>query len=182
MSQKQKIETAEACALAEKGLRKGGILLTTKAGDTLDSMVIGWGTFGINWARPVAVVYVRRGRDTRGLLDANPEFTLNIPEERLTPQVLKVCGTMHRSQIDKAAELGFTEVPSDAISVPGIREVPITIECRVIYRQEQELALYSEEMQKRFYPEDKPSDATGSNRDVHIAYYGEIVGAYRIVE
>jgi flavin reductase (DIM6/NTAB) family NADH-FMN oxidoreductase RutF len=46
-----------------------GILLTTKAGEKVNTMTIGWGTLGIEWSRPVFVAYVRESRHTRAMLD-----------------------------------------------------------------------------------------------------------------
>ena len=56
-----------------------GILLTTKRGDEVNTMTIGWGTIGIEWGKPVFVAYVRESRHTRKLLDETGEFTVNIP-------------------------------------------------------------------------------------------------------
>ena len=58
---------------------KKGVLVTAKAGDKVNSMVIEWGTLGFNWGKPVFVCYVRQSRFTRELLDSNPEFTINMP-------------------------------------------------------------------------------------------------------
>lgn len=63
--------------------------------------------------------------------------------------------------------------------LPGIREYPLTLECRVLYRQEQKLDLYSEKAM-RFYPQDVGSENTGANKDPHVMYIGEIVNAYII--
>ena len=70
---------------------------------------------------------------------------------------------------DKFAEAGLTAVPAEAISVPAIREFPLTLECRVVYRQEQVAADLPEDIRAQFY-----SDET----EDHVAYYGEIVSAY----
>lgn len=45
------------------------------------------------------------------------------------------------------------------------------------FRQKQELPLLADKFQK-FYPQDVSSEAVGADRDAHIAYYEEIVGAY----
>ena len=68
---KRKIEISDYANEIIKALPKG-VLLTSKA-DKVNSMVIGWGTLGINWSRPVIAVYVREGRYTKGQLDKNPE-------------------------------------------------------------------------------------------------------------
>ena len=38
----------------------------------------------------------------------------------------------------------------------------------------------TEENKAKFYPQDVDSLFTGSNKDTHVAYYGEIVNAYVI--
>ena len=52
---KKKIDIKDYAGDILKAL-PGGLLLTTKADDKVNSMVIGWGTFGINWSRPVFAV------------------------------------------------------------------------------------------------------------------------------
>ena len=40
--------------------------------------------------------------------------------------------------MDKICEAGLTLEDSENISVPAIRDFPFTLECKVIYRQEQD--------------------------------------------
>lgn len=156
----------------------GGLLLTTKADDKVNSMVIGWGTFGINWSRPVFAVYVREGRFTREQLDKNPEFTINVPVGDYDKNIIAVCGSKSGRDIDKVAEAGLTLVDPEVVSVPAVKEFPLTLECKVIYRQPQQLELLPEEILNRMYPQDVPSTNPMANRDPHVTYYGEIVAAY----
>ena len=158
-----------------------GILLTTKADEKVNAMTIGWGTLGTNWSRPVFVAYVRRHRSTIAFLDRNPEFTINVPlEERPSDRkIIGICGSERGDEVDKVALADLTLVDSDVVSVPGIAELPLTLECRVIYRQDQELSLYSPDIMA-YYPQDVDGRATGSNRDPHITFFGEIVNAYVI--
>ena len=156
----------------------GGLLLTTKADDKVNSMVIGWGTFGINWSRPAFAVYVREGRFTREQLDKNPEFTVNVPMGDYDKNIIAVCGGKSGRDMDKVAEAGLTLVNPEVISVPAIKEFPLTLECKVIYRQPQELDLLPEDIQSRMYPQDVPGTYPMANRDPHVTYYGEIVAAY----
>ncbi len=157
---------------------KAGVLLTTKAGDKVNSMVIGWGTLGVNWSHPVFAVYVREGRFTRELLDRNPEFTVNIPLETPDRNIIAVCGSKSGRDIDKVKEAGLTLADPETVSVPGVKEFPLTLECRVIYRQKQDLTALDPEMCRRHYPQDVDSSASGSNRDAHVTYFGEILSAY----
>ena len=152
---------------------KKGILLTTRAGEQVNTMTIGWGTIGIEWNKPVFIAYVRETRYTREMLDKNPEFTVNIPLGEVDSRILAHCGRTSGRDTDKIRDLNLTLVESDAVSVPGILELPLTLECKVIYRQKQDLSVLPQEIIDRFYPE---VDETGF-RDYHIAYYGEIVNA-----
>ena len=73
--------------------------------------------------------------------------------------------------MDKIREAGLTAVPPEEISVPAIKEFPLTLECRIIYRQEQDASSLPEDIRRQFY--------TIETED-HVAYYGEIVSAYII--
>lgn len=157
---------------------KTGILLTTKAGETVNTMTIGWGKIGIEWNKPVFIVYVRETRYTKQLLEENGEFTVNIPYGTFDNKILGYCGTKSGRDTDKIRDLGLTLVESDVISVPGIRQLPLTLECKVIYKQQQDLGKMPQAVIDRFYP---VIDGAGF-RDYHIAYYGEIVNAYLVEE
>ena len=61
-----------------------GILLTTKANGKVNTMAIGWGTMGVQWKKPIFIVFVRQSRHTKSLLDKNPVFV----------QLLGMCSTL----------------------------------------------------------------------------------------
>lgn len=157
---------------------KKGILLTTASGEKINTMTIGWGKIGIEWSKPVFIAYVRESRFTKQMLEENGEFTVNIPYGELDGKILGYCGTKSGRDTDKIADLGLTVEPSERISVPGIRELPLTLECRVIYKQKQDLNAIPPEIIDRYYPVERED----GYRDYHIAYYGEIIGAYLITE
>lgn len=162
--------TNEIC----KALSKG-ILITTKNGDFVNAMTIGWGHVGIEWGKPIFVAYVRESRHTKTMLENHGEFTINIPVGDVDSNILAVCGRKSGRDMDKIKELGLHLVKSDVVSVPGIEELPLTLECKVIYKQKQDLSVIPEDIIKRYYP----ADDTGF-QDYHYAYYGEIVNAYLI--
>ena len=157
---------------------KTGILLTTKAGEQVNTMTIGWGKIGIEWNRPVFIAYVRETRYTKQLLEENGEFTVNIPYGEFDSKILGYCGRMSGRDTDKIRDLGLALVDSDVVQVPGIAQLPLTLECKIIYKQQQDLTKMPQAVLDRFYP---VVDETGF-RDYHIAYYGEIVNAYLIQE
>lgn len=164
---KREIKAADYAEQIIKAIPKG-VLVTTKGNDMVNSMTIGWGSYGTEWNAEVFVVYVRESRYTRELLDQNPEFTINIPMGEIDPAILKVCGSKSGRDMNKIEELGLTLVEPEEISVPGLLELPLTLECKVVLRQRQNVEVLDKKFE-RFYPEEI---------DAHIAYYGEIVKAY----
>ena len=157
-----------------------GILMTTKKEDFVNSMVIGWGHIGIEWGKPIFVAYVRESRYTKELVENHGEFTVNVPMGDFDSNIIRICGTKSGRDLDKIKELGLHLVDSDHVSVPGIKEFPLTLECKVIYKQKQDLSSVPDDVLARYYPEIPGADYDGQNRDYHYAYYGEIVGAYVI--
>lgn len=153
-----------------------GVLLTTKADGIVDTMTIGWGTLGIQWGKPIFIAFVRESRYTKALLEKNGEFTVNVPYGEYDKTILSLCGTRSGRDIDKIAELGLHLEEPETISVPGIRELPLTLECKVIYKQDQEPEAVNEENTARYYPR-TPEFPDG---DYHTAYYGQITAAYII--
>lgn len=151
-----------------------GVLLTAKVGDKVNPMTIGWGSIGVEWGKPIFTAYVRPCRYTHEMIEATGEFTVNIPMGN-AKNILGFCGTKSGREVDKVAELGLTLEEPLNISVPGIRQLPLTLECKVIYKQDQVLSALREDLCDRYY------DKLDSN-DYHTAYYAEIVGAYLIEE
>lgn len=176
---KRKIEVFDYASEIMKRLAKG-VLLTTKANGKVNTMSISWGALGIGWNKPIFTTYVREGRFTRELLDAKGEFTVNIPMDGSDLSLIGKCGSVSGRDTDKIAANNLTLVDGDLVSVPAIKEYPLTLECRIVYKQLQDKNAISEADKARFYP-DLPSTNCAGNRDYHIAYFGEIVVAY-IVE
>ena len=171
---KQKINAFDYAGHICKAMSPG-ILLTTKSGSKVNTMTIGWGHIGIEWSKPIFVAYVRETRHTKQMLERNGEFTVNVPIGAIDGKILGFCGSKSGRDTDKIAELGLTLEEPEVISVPGIRQLPLTLECKVIYRQQQDLSAIPEDIIQRFYP----ADSDGF-RDYHYALYGEIVSAYII--
>lgn len=167
---KKKIDALAQAGEITEALKKG-VFLTTKVGDKVNSMVVEWGHIGRIWNRPVFVAYVRVNRFTRELLDQNPEFTVNIPIHGYDRKAFMICGTRSGRDMDKIREAGLTLADPEVVSVPAIRDFPLTLECRVIYRQEQDASQLPDVIRRQFYSMD-PGD--------HISHFGEIVDAYVI--
>lgn len=158
-----------------------GVLLTSKADDKVNTMTIGWGTLGVEYNEPIFICFVREGRFTRQLIDKSGEFTVNIPFGEYDKHILGICGNRHGDEHDKIAEAHLTLVDGEEVSVPAIKELPLTLECKVVYRQQQELKnMAQDDYHQDFFPQDVPSSNCMRNKDAHVAYYGKIVKAYII--
>ncbi len=153
-----------------------GALLTTCADGKPNTMTIGWGTLGIEWGKPICTVFVRESRYTKELLERSGEFTVSVPYGDVDKNILAVCGTKSGRDVDKFEALGLTVEEPEVVSVPAIRELALTLECKVIYKQDQDPGAIARENDERFY-----TKGTRNEGDYHTAYYGQIVAAY-IVE
>lgn len=171
---REKIDVAEYAPTILRELPKG-VLLTARADGRANPMTIGWGTLGVEWGRELFVAYVRSSRFTYGLIDRSGEFTVSVPmrtgekdHDQRIGQILAVCGSKSGRDMDKVAELGLTLVEGEEAGAPAVRELPLTLECRVLFKSEQDEALLRGDLRERYYSADAP----------HTAYYAEIVSAY----
>ncbi len=172
---KKKINPFDFAEQLNKALPQG-ILLNTN-GEKFNSMVIGWGHLGTIWELPTYTIYVRQSRYTKPQLDQTKEFTISAPVTgKLSREVFQVCGMVSGRDTDKEKAAHLTLVEADEIHVPGIREYPLTLECKVLYQQDQVLNDLPENIRERFYSRGSDKD------DFHTAYIGQIVSAYIIEE
>ena len=71
------------------------------------------------------------------------------------------------------AEEEIAQEQPDVITAPGIRELPLTLECKVVYQQDQNLSALNPNLREHSYPA-----GTVEENNFHTAYYGEITAAY----
>jgi len=146
---------------------KTGVLLTTKKDGKVNSMTIAWGAVGIEWNKLFFTALVRQSRHTLGMLESG-EFTVNIPVDDSAKKILSYCGTKSGRDTDKIADLGLTLIDGQKVSVPAIKELPLTLECKVIYEQKQDDNAIPDSIKKSMYPDG----------DFHTTFFGEVVAAY----
>ena len=172
---KKEINAFEYASLIRDAMQHGGILLTTKSGEKVNTMTIGWGTLGVEWKKPIFTAYIRESRYTREMLQKNGEFTVNIPlNGSCSGEKLLYCGRNSGREEDKIQKMGFHLEDSSCISVPAIRELPLTLECKVLFTQVQDPRTLPQEIQDSFYP------VKDGKQDCHLAFYAEILKAYII--
>lgn len=155
-----------------------GVLLTTKSGDEVDTMVIGWGFIGTFWGEPTFVAYIRTSRHTYKMLEESGEFTVNVPMDRLDSEIMRVAGFKSGRYVNKVEELGLTLVNPDVVSAPALFQCPITLECKVVYKQLLDADAIPPEA-GIFYPADVTDpDEPMRSSFLHMAFYGRIVASY----
>jgi len=145
-----------------------GIFLTVKDGGRVNTMTIGWGTFGRMWNRPVFMVMVRYSRFTYELIEKADAFTVSVPLNGKFKQALAVCGSKSGRDIDKFKECGLVAKPGQKVDTPVIDGCDIHVECRIVYKQ----PLAPEQLPKGII------DTSYKDGDFHVLYYGEILGVY----
>lgn len=174
----EKINLEEYTGHITKMLTKG-ILLNTMA-DKFNSMVIGWGNIGTTWNMPTFVAYVRENRYTKACIDRTGEFSLSIPLEAPDANINKICGWQSGRDIDKVKEAGLTVAESVVLSTPGVKEYPLTLECKVLHAGKIDLSQLPDEIREKMYPADVEGTYPMANRDTHTVYTAHIVEAYII--
>ncbi len=97
-------------------------------------------------------------------------------EGKLSREVAHVCGSQSGRIVNKVEAAHLTLVEPEENHTPGIKEAPLTLECKVLYQQDQVLADFPEEVKQRYYSGDMAGE------DFHTAYIGQIVNAYIIRE
>ncbi len=172
---KQRIDPLEHANEILTAVKKG-VLITAKCGEKVNPMTISWGTLGIQWGKPIFTAFVRGCRYTEPMLEQTGEFTVNIPVGTVDKNILKVCGTQSGKDIDKVATLGLHLEEPAVISAPGIRELPLTLECKVIYTQQQTPECMIDGELLTHYAKDPVT----IHDEYHTVYCGEVVAAYII--
>lgn len=154
---------------------KHGILLTSGTMEKPNTMTIGWGMIGVEWGKPIFVALVRESRFTRELVDQTGDFTVNVPWGEFDPKILGFCGTKSGRDVNKFTELELTAVEASKVTAPAIAQLPLTLECKVLHRQLQELGQELDASVAKYYPAN-----TDGKRDLHYMYFAEILDAYII--
>jgi flavin reductase (DIM6/NTAB) family NADH-FMN oxidoreductase RutF len=153
---------------AMDNLHKKGAFLTVKDGEKVNTMTISWGNVGFEWNKPIFTALVRKSRYTHELIESSREFTVSIPSDGNLQETLAFCGTKSGRDVDKFEKCELKLEASKNVDTPVIAKCGFIYECRVVYKQDMDLSLLSEEIKRAAYPDE----------DYHTIYYGEIVACY----
>jgi flavin reductase (DIM6/NTAB) family NADH-FMN oxidoreductase RutF len=107
------------------------IVLVTTRGNVITVNQVAYFTF-----RPLRIgIAIAHVRHTYGLLQAEGEFVINVPDAALIAAV-KFCGSRSGRQGDKFRAAGLTRMTSSQVQAVSIAECGAQIECRVVRRVE----------------------------------------------
>lgn len=130
-------------------------------------MTVSWGGFGTLWNRPVVTVYVRPTRYTHRLLEAYPEFTLNVLPPAMR-ESLDLAGSLSGRDGEKWKACGLTPEPGELVAVPKVAGAELQLECRTLTTFDLDPSRFVDLSIEGNYPQ----------RDYHRAYVGEVAGAW----
>ncbi len=144
------------------------LLLTAgdfKAGK-YNAMTVAWGSFGIMWSKPFAMVVVRKQRHTLKFLEGGDSFTLTAFPESFKKS-LSICGSKSGRDCDKIKEAGLTPIESSSVAAPAFKEAELILECKKSYSggMLDPKGFQRPETATEIYP----------GNDYHLMFWGEIV-------
>jgi flavin reductase (DIM6/NTAB) family NADH-FMN oxidoreductase RutF len=154
--------------VAEKamGRIKKGVFLTVQSGDMVNTMTIGWATFGYIWRKPIMMIAVRSSRHTFGIIETAKDFTVSIPAVNMDKEIA-FCGTKSGRDMNKFNACGLKAAASKNVVSPIIKVPGLHYECQIVFKA----AMDPEHLAETYaslYPE----------KDYHTLYFGEIVACY----
>jgi flavin reductase (DIM6/NTAB) family NADH-FMN oxidoreductase RutF len=146
---------------------KEGAFLTVKSGNALNTMTIGWATFGVVWRKPIMMVAVRSSRHTFGIIEAAKDFTVTVPTGDMRKET-DFCGSKSGRDMDKFKECNLETTDSRQVASPIININGRHYECKIIYKSAMDPAHLDTNYDSTLYPK----------RDHHTLYFGEILACY----
>ena len=146
---------------------KEGAFLTVKSGNALNTMTIGWATFGVVWRKPTMMVAVRSSRHTFRIIEAAKDFTVTVPAGDMHKET-DFCGSKSGRDVDKFEMCNLETTDSRRVASPIIKIRGRHYECKIIYKSAMDPAHLHKDYDSPIYP----------NKDYHTLYFGEILACY----
>jgi flavin reductase (DIM6/NTAB) family NADH-FMN oxidoreductase RutF len=156
-------------SIAEDAMRKikKGAFLTVKAADALNTMTIGWATFGFIWQKPVMMVAVRDSRHTFDIIEKSQDFTVTIPSNDMSKEIA-FCGTQSGRDVDKFKMCNLQTANGRNVVSPSNNVAGIHYECKIVFKSAMNPVYLDKNYDKALYPQN----------DYHTLYFGEILACY----
>ena len=153
-------------------------ILTSGDKDHYNSMVIGWGSLGFSWQRPIFTVYVKRERYTHEFMEKYKIFTVTILKKEMYPK-FSAYGIKSGRDINKE-EVSGTHIKfldDGGITFEEADEVYV---CKMVSR----IHLTTDDVEpeiNEFYEvvHKKLAHLIKQSPEPHSIYIGEIIGHYK---
>lgn len=143
-------------------------LITAGTPDDFNTMMIGWGTLGALWQKPVATVYVRNSRYTYGFMERNGLFVISVFPLSLRDEAM-VYGSRSGRNTNKEEMSGFKTITTP-LGLVSYEEATMIIECKKIYADKIDIrkftSAYRDEITDRYEYKDGGT--------IHTQYIAEI--------
>lgn len=149
------------------GKIKKGAFLTVRSPKGLNTMTIGWATFGVVWMKPIMMVAVRRTRHTLGIMESAADFTVTVPAGDMRKETT-FCGTKSGRDVDKFKMCNLEITGGSKVASPVIKVSGRHYECKIIYKSAMDPAHLNKDYDASLYPQ----------KDYHTLYFGEILACY----
>jgi len=105
------------------------MVTSQKEGEKANIVTVAWnGTICTN--PPMAYISLRPERYSYDIIKQTGEFVINLVTKDLV-KACDFCGVKSGRDLDKFKETGLTELESENVKCPGIKESPVAIECKV---------------------------------------------------
>jgi len=155
--------------IAEDAIKriKKGAFLTVKAGNKLNTMTIGWATFGFIWQKPIMMVAVRSSRHTFGIIEAAGDFTVTVPTGDMGKEIA-FCGSKSGRDVDKFKMGNLATSKGSKVVSPIIKTPGYHYECKIVYKSAMNPAYLDKNYDTSLYP----------LKDYHTLYFGELMACY----
>ena len=146
---------------------KEGAFLTVKSGNALNTMTIGWATFGVIWSKPIMMVAVRCSRHTFGIIETAKDFTVTVSAGDMHKETA-YCGSKSGRNVDKFKMCNLETADGRHVTSPVIKTRGRHYECKIIYKSAMDPAHFDKDYDSSLYPK----------KDYHTLYFGEILACY----
>jgi flavin reductase (DIM6/NTAB) family NADH-FMN oxidoreductase RutF len=146
---------------------KKGAFLTVKAGNSMNTMTIGWALIGFIWQRNIFMVAVRNSRHTFSIIEKAADFTVSVPDGDMK-EALMFCGSKSGRDMDKFKACNLITVSAQKTLSPVLKMSGIHLECRICFKAPMDTARLDPALED-LYPA----------KDYHTLYFGEIAACYR---
>jgi len=163
------VRDVDYMSVAEDSINKirAGAFLTVKSENALNTMTIGWATFGFIWRKPIMMVAVRSSRHTFGIIETARDFTVTVPAVDMRKEIA-FCGSKSGLNVDKFKMCNLETIDGCKVDSPVIKTLGRHYECKIIYKSAMDPAHLDKDYDTFIYP----------LKDYHTLYFGEIIACY----